>query len=292
MDNLKLIEFNNLNKLDKFSCAAKIRFKDGTFMYSWFRCNKKEILSRNDEICKKILNDYKEFTKIRQKECDRGSINYTMLKKNMLLEFIAYPTSDKFDYEKNVLFKNGEKMASWFINNQKRIFGSRKPEFLEIINQYNKYITQKRTQKILIEKKYRSIFYSIKDFKKFDITSDITFPDGSKVGIWFFNNANQIKISNSILDKEIMKQYKTYLNSKILEKEFIDADLSKFDYNGCARFSSGASMNFWWECMMDKILKLYDPISKEIQMQYKKYLDLKKIEKENKKLDGVVFIKK
>lgn len=100
MDNLKLIEFNNLNKLDKFSCAAKIRFKDGTFMYSWFRCNKKEILSRNDEICKKILNDYKEFTKIRQKECDRGSINYTMLKKNMLLEFIAYPTSDKFDYEK------------------------------------------------------------------------------------------------------------------------------------------------------------------------------------------------
>ena len=295
MDRLKLIEFDSLNNLNKFSYDSNILFSDGMNMYNWFRYNKKEILISDDAICKKIKQDYDKFSKIKQEESillTRNSINYTLLKKNMIMEFINYPSSDKFDIRKNILFKNGDKMAAWFIENQNRIFNSKDSEFLEIQNQYNKYISLQKSKKLLIEKKYKSLFYSIKDFKKFDITCDITFSDGSYVGVWFYNNINQIKNSKSALDEAIMKQYKTYLNSKTIEKEFIDADISKFDFDSCARFSTGASMSFWWECMMDKILKLNDPLSKEIQNQYKKYLQLKKQEEENKKFEGVTFIKK
>ena len=295
MDRLKLIEFDSLNNLNKFSYDSNILFSDGMNMYNWFRCNKKEILISDDAICKKIKQDYDKFSKIKQEEfilLTRNSINYTLLKKNMITEFINYPSPDKFDIKKDILFTNGDKMADWFVSNQKRIFNSKDPEFIEIINQYKKYTSLKKSKKLLIEKKYKSLFYSIKDFKKFDITCNITFPDGNNVGVWFYNNVSEIKNSKSALDKEIMKQYKTYLKSKIIEKEFIDADLSKFDYDGCVRFSSGASMSFWWECMIDKILKLNDPLSREIQKQYKRYLQLKKQEEENKKFEGVTFIKK
>ena len=41
---------------------------------------------------------------------------------------------------------------------------------------------------------------------------------------------------------------------------------------------------------MEKILKLNDPISKKIQIQYKEYLYFK--ERQKKGYDGVTFIKK
>lgn len=189
MDRLKLIEFDSLNNLNKFSYDSNILFSDGMNMYNWFRCNKKEILISDDAICKKIKQDYDKFSKAKQEEfilLTRNSINYTLLKKNMITEFINYPSPDKFDIKKDILFTNGDKMADWFVSNQKRIFNSKDPEFIEIINQYKKYTSLKKSKKLLIEKKYKSLFYSIKDFKKFDITCNITFPDDNNVGVWFY----------------------------------------------------------------------------------------------------------
>lgn len=293
MDIIKLNEFNNYDGLNKFRYDSKLCFKDGSNMYTWFRYNKEKILSSNDLVCQKISKDYQEYKKISQINYDlltKGSINITIAKKNKIIEFESYPSFEKFDPKKNILFKNGESMFDWFIENKNRILNSNDHNFSLISRQYYEYIKQVKTKQLLLERKYKTLFCSIKDLSKFEITSKLTFPDGMSVGIWFFNNENQIRIKKTILDIKIMEQYQVYLDSKILEKEFIDADLSKFDLDGCNRFSTGASMNFWWECMMEKILKLNDPISKKIQIQYKEYLYFK--ERQKKGYDGVTFIKK
>ena len=145
MDIIKLNEFNNYDGLNKFRYDSKLCFKDGSNMYTWFRYNKEKILSSNDLVCQKISKDYKEYKKISQINYDlltKGSINITIAKKNKIIEFESYPTFEKFDPKKNILFKNGESMFDWFIENKNRILNSNDHNFSLISRQYYKYIKQ------------------------------------------------------------------------------------------------------------------------------------------------------
>lgn len=206
----------------------------------------------------------------------KNGVSITEINKLMLKEFLECPDLNKFDPRSRVYFKNGICMGYWFGININRILALKRPECEEIKKQYEKKRRMDKSKRLLYLRKYKYMFFIMKNMDKFNRESNLTFPDGTFVGEWFDDNKNDILSSEDLIDLNIKKQYNEYLAFEDLKKEFLKGDIEKFNVGGYVRFSTGAIMNFWWECYMDKILLSNDDVSEEIKKQYEAYLSLNK----------------
>ena len=104
---------------------------------------------------------------------------------------------------------------------------------------------------------------------KFDLKSSIKLQNNIAAGVWFDSNKDKILSSESPIEKEIQKQYESYLIHYGLALEFFEKDdVAKFDIDSNVRFLSRAPMNMWWEDNQEKMRYSDLDIDKKILNQY------------------------
>lgn len=130
---IRLHEFEKAPE-EKFDVSFKLKFKDGTFMKSWFNVNKNQIKDNTDEISKSIMMQYEKY----KNECI--SKKYEHLSK--LKEFEREENLIKFDENNTFIrFKDGTSMSSWFYKNLPRIRYYDNSHSKKVLKQYNIYIS-------------------------------------------------------------------------------------------------------------------------------------------------------
>lgn len=275
LDKEKMIELLEINDNNKFRINGHLKFKCGLRMGFWFQKNKEEILKSNDPLCIKLKEQYQnyvcEFQRKRKiyKNVLGARASYT---KRVIDEFIKYPSLKKFEECCDITFFDGTNMYKWFAENLIAISRSKSPEHIEIMRQYELYISKKNTKVLLEQRKLKYMFLKEKNIEKFSLDSDILFPNGSLMNRWFNSNVMDIIASNELIDIEIKKQYESYMIFSALREEFLmENDFSKFDEYGNARFSSGAVMYFWWDRYKEEILNSTYYVDKDISNQYLEY---------------------
>ena len=191
----KLKLFANEQNLDKFNYNKKtIKFNDGKLMSVWFITYKDLLFSSDNEFCRLIQKQYKEY----QKEYQNN--RYSKQQQLFLLhlkEFIESPNLDKFSEYKIVLFSDGKSMNSWYRNNKDIL-----KDNVEIQKQHDMFIRNRiyekkkceAQSKIDFERKIQE-FLSLKSLEKFKKFSYLKFSDGSLVGGWFNQNEKKLSIN-------------------------------------------------------------------------------------------------
>lgn len=211
------------------------------------------------------------------KDCNdpmRKTITVTITNNLRYKEFLECPNLDKFNPRSNVLFEDGTPMGYWFGMNLRKISESKNPFCIEIIKQYNERNKKNQLKNSFYLRKYKYIFLIMDGMDKFSFNSNLRFPDGTFVNEWFLQNKDDILSSDNDIDIIIKKQYFDHLGFENLKAEFLRGDVSKFCPDECVRFSTGAIMNFWWDCFKDKILSSTDIKSLKIKEQYESYLSI------------------
>ena len=272
VDYNKLNQFISIDSPTKYGKTGGYTFNDGTLVCIWFKKNKKEIFSWNNELSKKIKKEYEAFLESIKNKSTFNSI-YVSDKNILAEEFYLCPSNDKFKDGSKLCFENGINMYEWFARNKKYIIESKSKVCLEIINQYKSYLHDLRKKEIITYHKHKIIFHKEKDLNKFDYSYKFKFADGTFMSLWFDSNKEKIKNSDSPLDFEIWQQYMVYFDLKKLKDDFMNvSDYSKFDSKCCLRFSSGALMHDWWIANKDDVFNHKTQENMCITRQYNEYL--------------------
>lgn len=201
----KAKEFYQEKNLEKFNYSKKnIKFKNGNLMVVWFEKNKKEILESNEDICKKIQKQYKQYRESLKKSFEERQ-------KEKLSEFCKEENSEKFySNKKKLRFKDNAYMGFWFAGNKKEIFKSNEDICKKIQEQYKEY--RKNLKESTIKNKVEE-FYQEKDLEKFNCNKkNIKFKNGNLMAVWFNNNKKAILNSDDEICLKILRQYYEYKN--------------------------------------------------------------------------------
>ena len=289
----KALEFLQCTNYDKFKSGSYYFFSDGLRMYHWFINNKKYIFYSDDEICKKIVEQYNERKDlIKKSHGDRKKCEFTVTFEFLYMckEFEEYNDNNKFEYSSDIKFNNGVLMGKWFKLNKQKIFEGKNLVYISIQKQYrNKLYEDKMKEKVKNSRK-KQYFLVTKGYEKFSDFSDLRFFDDQKLYEWFSLNKEEIFSSDYSIDINIKNQYYQYCYFLELEEMFLKVDDEKFDEYGNRRFPSGALMYDWFVSNLNYIKNSGEEIDKEIMLQYNNYLDKNKIYKEEDK--DLVKIKK
>lgn len=277
----KAEEFLNIEDTSKFFYDT-LKFSDGKATSYWFRRNRKIIETSDSLVCKKIMEQYDDYLKmVRSNEvkmCGEFS-------KSLLVEFANIKDLNKFDPRCEIMLSNGMTCGNLFCKYRKNILTLSDKFSLGIDEQYKRYLLQKKQNELKKQMRYKHEFYFERDLNKFCSYSKLFFSDKHKMMYdWFNENKNRIiEISQrckaegnaECIEAKIIKQYQQYLSFYELKQDFLrESGYAKFFDAGdeIVRFSSGASMNMWWEDSCELILASNCPIDVAIHEQYNNYV--------------------
>lgn len=289
----RLLEFLEYPNLNKFKSSSYFYFSDGLRMYHWFINNKKHIFSSEDEICRKIVEQYNEH-KILIEKChmDRKKNEFTLTFEFLYMckEFEECNDNKKFEYSSDIKFSNGMLMGKWFQLNKQKLFRGKNSIYISIQRQYKDKLIEDKMKEKLENSKKKQYFLVTRGYEKFSDFSNLRFYDNQKLYDWFSLNKGKIFSSDYSIDINIKNQYYEYCYFLELEEMFLKTDDEKFDEYGNRRFPSGALMYDWFVSNLNYIKNSGEEIDKEIMLQYNNYLDKNKIYKGEDK--DLVKIKK
>ena len=243
MNQLKLKEFAGIKDLNKFHEVSHILFSDKKPCYTFWKHNKKSILSSNDEYCKIIKKQF------------------WIHKNSHLIEFANCQNLDKFNDNKNYLFfEDGTKMSVWFRRPgiKEEIF-SYKPVISDDLKYYKEYYYNKIKNDYYKYKNQKLIeFIEIDDLNKFYSNGNIKFKDGSSTYRFWIIYKSDIINSNDTLCLRIKEQYNDYKDKKFINRliEFLKMDDSiKFTQPSKKQlsFSDGKGVSSWYLNNKNKI---------------------------------------
>ena len=110
---------------------------------------------------------------------------------------------------------------------------------------------------------------------KFDLESSIKLRNNYSAGVWFNLNSAKILSSDGPIEKEVQKQYESYLIHYDLALEFFqNDDITKFDSDSNVRFMSRAPMSMWWQDNEEKIRYSDLDIDKKIIEQFNHFIKI------------------
>ena len=275
VDYNKLNQFISIKSLSKYGKFGGLTFDDGTLVSIWFRKNKDDIFSSDNELCRKVKKEYEKFIDNGKNKTTFNNI-YISDKNILAEEFYLCKSDDKFKNDSKLCFEKGISMNEWFIKNKRYILESKSKVCIEIINQYKIYLYNLRQQKIISNHRYKIHFLNEFNLKKFNYSYNFKFDDGTLMSLWFYSNKERFKDSDSPIDTEIWQQYMTYWDLRKLKEEFMNSeDFSKFDPESALRFSTGALMCDWWLSNQDDIFNYNTEENRYIIRQYNEYLNNK-----------------
>lgn len=130
----RLLEFFNITDLDKFNPNSNLKFKDKTYVKSWFSLDKLEEYEGGQY--DRIVSEYNEYRKMRK---ERLKKRHSTVFEKRKLEFIEEQSLEKFSRSSCISFKDGTLMCNWFRTNKKDIFESSDEGLKIIVKQYNSY---------------------------------------------------------------------------------------------------------------------------------------------------------
>lgn len=221
LDYNKVIEFYNYPSLYKFRpTITSIRFSDGSCMSYFWKHHKDKIKLLDDEICRKIYEQYSEYLKLLQNDIEK---RYT----ERLTEFAENKSFSKF-------FSNNEKfdatdstLKSFWHTNKNRILSSEDEISKKIANQYKLSL---RKQKLMLLKslkitnEYETIDFEnfidrLNDFiegpkEKYSPSYEITFYDGADMHNWFIRSKDRIEKYKPEVYTVLIKEYENFKETK------------------------------------------------------------------------------
>lgn len=256
----KLKEFKEAPK-EKFDSSLKLKFKDGTFMYSWFMRNIKNLRKRQDDLSKDIIKEYDEFKFM------KGGFS------NKLIELSKMNLEDHYGISK-LRFKDGTLVNIWLHGNKYKIINSDSKLGKEVLEKWENL----RNPDVIYERR-KAEFEKAKE-EKFSVSSKLRFKDGTLMNNWFKKNYVWMQSEKDCLSKSIINQYiehnklknpKRYFEIRLYE--FEKAPKEKFDSAYKLKFEDGAFMGCWFRNNINKIINDTDEISKSIMRQYENYRD-------------------
>ncbi len=107
--NRRIIEFLNIDDLNKFYSKSNITFKDGSNVYRWWVINKKTIMSASDEYSVTVQKQYKKYET--RKFLDK------------FYEFLLMDDDKKFKNttKEEMHFKDGSSVYSWYSHYRNKV---------------------------------------------------------------------------------------------------------------------------------------------------------------------------
>lgn len=296
----KLINFSEIEDLDKFSRNSNIRFPNYSKVSNWFYNNIKIILSADDYFSKIIKEQYRVYLKntILCKNFIEEDIDFIWkfdLKDfkfyAKLIYFSRIKDLNKFNSNYSGKFYDDKLVKVWLYANLNKILKLDDEYSLKVQKQYKYYI-----ENIYVSNFDKKIyeFEKEKDLNKFSFRhSEVTFSDGTIMPIWFSTNKEKIFNSNNRMVLSIKKQYSQYkstlgrISYDVKLKEFLNIkDLIKFNKTvlNNLKFSDGTSVKEWFEINCNNILSCNDDVCKEIEKQYNEYINSEYNIKPNEKI--------
>lgn len=262
----KKLEFENMD-LEKFSQGTKMKFKDGTYTYNWFRNNRRRMEKESDEVSLQILNQYNNYFIVKNKKTKQE----TYLRRVREFEKM---NNEKFCIPCSLRFSDGALVSSWFNNYKWKLQIGNDELSKSIMNQFDEWKISKYGVILSFEDKLNE--FEKASIEKFDTSSRLKFSDGYFMAAWFRNNRKKIENRNDELSLSIMKQYYDCkplrrlikLNFEDKLNEFERASLDKFDESKEMKFSDDTYMIIWFRNNKSKIEDRCDDLSKSILKQY------------------------
>ena len=135
---------------------------------------------------------------------------------------------------------------------------------------YNK----KNINKLSFEERLK-VFENETRLAKYNTLGEVlTFPDGTLMGHWFYNNKKKVFELSSIIKEEYdsnIKRQKISFETKLMEF-YNQPDLKKFAFkNRDIKFKNGVYMSIWWSNNKEKIMNLKSKVAKETVKQFNEY---------------------
>ena len=262
-------EFIMIEGLEKYKRKNVRLFSDGRSVNNWFAKYEDDILSSDDKRCLKIKQEYNLYIEDRERtraQNSQGLHSILFSERDYLREFVSIGDPSKFEPDCNIFLSNNENAYKFFGKIIIKIMDYNDHLCKQAKKQYMDY----KAQKLKMEyKKNLFCFYKEKRMGKFDLNSRIKLQNNITAGVWFDSNKDKILSSESPIEKEIKKQYESYLIHCGLALEFFEKDdIGKFDIDANVRFLSRAPMNMWWEDNQEKMRYSDLDIDKKIIEQY------------------------
>lgn len=269
-------EFISIEGLDKYRRKNVCLFKDGRSANNWFNKYEDDILLSNDNRCLIIKQQYNLYIENRDKITAKNRMAFHSImfnERGRLKEFISIEDLSKFEPDCNIFLSNKENAYNFFMKIRQKIMDYNDHLYIEAKRQYMGYKAQK------LKKEYKKnlfCFYKEKSMAKFDLESSIKLQNNVAAGVWFDSNKDKILSSDGPIEKEIQKQYESYLIHYDLALEFFEKeDITKFDIDSNVRFLSRALMNMWWQDNEEKIRYSDLDIDKKIIEQHNEFIKRK-----------------
>ncbi len=210
------------------------------------------------------------------------------------------PSNKKFGYSNCAYFSNGTYVCGWFKVNKKKIFNLNNDVSKKIMSEYEEYLliaTEKEKEKMKTIKEkidkfndYCTLFYNIKDYKKYEENSNITLVNDLLAYDWFNYYKTRISLSTLDICKLIMKDYNNYKKYKGKQKQvekqrkvqefYLQSGYDKFNKNSKLKFKDGQLMTEWFYDNFDYILSSDNVIATFIKKQYDMFLCICLLKKE------------
>lgn len=268
-------EFIKIEGLEKFRRKNVRLFKDGRSANNWFKKYENDILSSDDKRCLIIKQQHSLYVEYREKiKIQNGQAFHSIMfsERDYLREFILIGDSSKFEPNCNIFLSNNENAYDFFMKIRHKVMTYNDHLYIRVKNQYIDYKAQK------LKKEYKKnlfCFYKEKSMGKFDLESSIKLQNNVAAGVWFDSNKTKILSSDAPIEKEVQKQYESYLIYYDLALEFFEKDdIMKFDIDSNVRFLSRAPMNIWWEDNQERIRYSDLDIDKKIIAQYDQFIEI------------------